>query len=468
MKINKILFALLTLVILSGIASALQVSSVTIGDDKEDRVGNLSNTFTITNNGTVQVEIISITSNAEAKYEISFTNKPTNPLAPGASATVTINAKIPLDFNAVDKITLEEKAFKIGEISVKGTTTGNTSISITETSDINMQAVNQLEIKKVMVSCGSKDERLDDGERMEELKPDTNDCSFSVEVENNFRTSDKNNQKIGDIEFDPATIEVESDNSNIDLDEEGDISGFDAGDEEEVTFDFDIAEEADDGTYTITIRAFGTDENGAFHGEKWEVKLEVERLKHDIQFQKVSTTPTEIETCGEKSVKVSATILNMGRRDEDEVAIELKIPGLKYSKKIENIELDRDDKTTINFDVSLPVNIKEGIYRGTLKTFFDNIAESSSKTIEISIIKCAIEEQPEEKEEEKEQQTTVIIPQQTQQLIPPIVTQAKTTKETQQKFTESTAYVGLLIGLLSLLFIAIIILMVVFFVKKKK
>ena len=467
MKVNKLLFVIFALALLAGVATALQIDSATIGDNKQDRVANVTATFVLKNNNTATISSLQVTTNADGKYNIAFTNVPTS-LAAGASQTITVTGTIPLDLDAVDKTTLEEKAIKIGELTATGKIGSKT---YTSTSDLNMQAVNQLELKKVKVSCGTKDESLDDGERMEELKPDTKDCSFTVEVENNFRTSDKNNLKIGDIEFDPATVEVESDDSDVDLDDEDDISGFDAGDEEEVSFDFDIDEEADDGTYIVTVRAFGTDDNGAFHGEEWEVKLEVERLKHDIQFQKTSIMPPEVEACDENIIKISTTIINMGRRDEDEAAVELRIPDLKFAKKIEDIELDRDDKTTLHFDVTLPKDTREGIYRGTLKSYFDNVAESRSKTIEITVIKCSdvredlIEIQT---PEQKEETTTVVVPQQTTTpQIPPTVTEAKTSQPAEKGFTESGAYVGLLIALVVLLLIAIGVIVVVFFVKKK-
>ncbi len=462
MKTNKMLFTVLMLVLLAGMASALQVGSAKIGDDNQDRVENVSATFQITNNGSVTLDNITVSTTADPKYNLQFTNKPTS-LAPGAAQTVTVTGKIPLDFDAVDTTTLEEKAFKIGDITVQGY---EATVLVSETADLNMQAVNQIELKKIKVSCDSNEENLDDGEKMKELKPDMQDCQFYIKIENDFNENDKNDQKIGDIEID-TTIEVESDDSDVDLDDSDEVN-LDADEYEEITFDFDIDEEADDGSYEITVKVFGTDENNAFHGEKWTVELEVERLKHDLTFDKVSVNPSELETCDVNgAVNVAVTIYNMGRRDEDEAAVELKLPDFKYSKKIEDIEIDRSDKTTVNFDVLLPVNVKEGLYRGTLKSYFDTLAESHSETVQIKVTKCTTEE-PEETEEDN--QTTIVIPQQTQQQIPPTITKAQTTTPTTQtkdSFTESTAYLGLLTAFVVLLLIAIVIIGVVFFVKKK-
>ncbi len=461
MKTNKLIITLFMVLLIAGLANALQVGSATIGDDKQDRVENVSTTFQITNNGTVALTDITITSNADSKYNIEFTNKPTT-LDIGASATVTVTGKIPLAFDAVDRQTLEEKAFSIGTITVKGK---EGAVDITETSDLKMQAVNQLEIRKVKVKCDSEEESLDDGEKMENLKPDMNDCIFYVKIENDFNENDKNDQKIGDIEID-TTVEVESDSSDIDLDESDDISSFDADDYEEITFDFDIDEEADDGTTEVTLRVYGVDENGAYHGEKWIVKLEIERLKHDVQIKKVSIIPTEVETCQEDSIKIAVTLYNMGRRDEGESAVQLSLPDFKFTKKIEDIELDRDDTTTLNFDVQLPLTIKEGLYRGTLKSYFDNLAESDTQTIQIKVIKCSTEIEPDITKEDNKT-TTIIVP--TQPQIPPTIPKATTgaTAETKESFTESSAYLGLLTAFVVLLLIAIVVIGVIFFVKKK-
>ena len=331
-----------------------------------------------------------------------------------------------------------------------------------------MQAVNQLRIDKVRISCGSKSKTLDDGEEISSLKPDTS-CTITIEVENDFRSRDTNDQKIGDIDMD-VTVAVESDDSDVDLDED-DSDDLDADDDIDFSFDFDIDEEADDKTYNIDVRAYGIDDNGAYHGEIWTVQLEVEREKHEISIKKITVMPSIVEACNDMTnmVTVSTQIANTGRRDEDEAAVELSMPDFKFIEKKEDIELDRDDKTTLSFQVILPDSIKPGKYRGTLKTFFDNLGESMTETVEIEVLECSIV-QDEPEVEEEEQSTTIIIPESKDQeketsktpaVNPPIIQ-----KET--SFTESAGYTILLVGLVAMLAIIIVVLAIVFLGKKRK
>jgi len=73
---------------------------------------------------------------------------------------------------------LEEKALKIGTLSVTGTVGSATE---TTSTDILMQAVNQLRIKKARIDCDTKSQSVDDGDRVKNLKPGM-DCSLEVEV----------------------------------------------------------------------------------------------------------------------------------------------------------------------------------------------------------------------------------------------------------------------------------------------
>ena len=112
MKTNKLLIPLLMVLFLVGFANALQVTTPTIGGDSQDRLTEVSTTFTITNNETFKVENITIQHNADSKYNIALTNAPTE-LLPGASAIVTVKGKIPLDFDAIDRTSLKEIAKKL-------------------------------------------------------------------------------------------------------------------------------------------------------------------------------------------------------------------------------------------------------------------------------------------------------------------------------------------------------------------
>ncbi len=465
---TMILFVAL-FVLLAASVSALQLGAVTIGGENADRVKNATQTFTITNNETSSVTL-TLSSTADAKYNVRF-DPATVTLAAGESKNIAVYADIPLDFNAVETSKsssdyLEEKAFVIGQIQAKS---GSTVVA---SSDLKMQAVNQLNLKKARIDCDGNTESLDNGEKVEDLKPDMK-CTLEIDVENNFdedddEYSDGTDKKIGDIEFDTVSVEVESDDSDLDLSEDEDLDGLGADDQDTVTIEFDIDEETDDGTYTVDIYVYGEDDNGAVHGEHWVIKLDVNRLSHDVQIRSYSLSPATVSACDGGTVRIVSRISNFGKRDEDAVAVELSIPDLKYEKRVTDIELDSDDSTSVSFVADVPAGTKPGIYRATLSTFFDDTAPSNSQALEFTVEKC--EEQEVVVTTPVQQNATVTPTTGTQPTTPAgsavAVPRARVTSTS--KFTDSPAYVWLLGGIGVVLLAIIIILLVVAFRKPRQ
>ncbi len=441
-------------------ASAVQIGSPTIGSDTRDRVSNVAATFTVTNNNTAAMSGISFTLSGGAentKYSLAVSGPTT--LAASTSGTYTINGTIPLDHPGVDATDLTEKALKIGIVTVTGTIGSATESA---GADVMMQAVNQLKIKKARIECDTKSQSLDDGDRVKNLKPG-NDCTLEIEVENEFDDSDSNNLKIGDIAFDSLDITVDSSEGDIDVDDDSDLDDLDANDEDAVTFDIEIDDEADDGTATLDIRVSARDENGALHGEAMDVKLEIERLSHDVQIRNVDLTPSVVSNCEASNVKLGVSILNQGKRDEDEISIEVSVADLKFNKKIDNIELDQDDSTSVSFDIPIAKDNKEGVVRVDIKSYFDTVAPSNSGSVELTISGCD-EEPTEVPKVTDNKQSTVVVPQ-TQ--VTPQAGQAQAAPKKQTSFTSSKAYVALL-AVLSILIAVAIVALVVIMVRKKR
>lgn len=493
MKKATTIVLLLALTILMSVGvSALQITSPTIGDDNQDRVANVSTSFSVTNNGTSTVTV-TFSHTADAKFNIRITPSSAN-LSAGETKTFTITGDIPLDFDAVEKNPsasdyLKEKAFVIGQLTASA---GTDSV----TTDIKMQAVNQLRIDDAKIECvergrsvsgldaqtqqlGKKRESLDDGDDVENLRPDM-DCTLEVTVENRFSDDDDKDQfgndlKIGDIEFDDVDVEIEIDDPDFDEDEDERINSLNADDKDEVSIDFEIDEDVDDGTFDMEIRVFGKDDNGAFHGEKWEIDLEVERFTHDLQIRSLSVNPTRISACTGGTVKVSSGILNLGKRDEDEVAVEAEVPDLNILERVELFEeLDEDDSigTSLKFDV--PKGVREGVYRGTFTTFFDKVAPSNTASFELTIDKCVEEKSVEVVEETKPEtsagsqaqptQTTTSSPTSTAGSAAVAVPRQRVRS---QGFTESPAYLWLL-GIASVVLLIIVIALLAVAFRKPK
>jgi len=448
-------------------ATALEVSSPTLGDDNQDRVSDVRTTFTVRNNDAIKVENLAITfaNGAEAsKYSLEISGLPSS-LDPGQSASVTLNGTIPLDHSAIDD-DFDETAIKIGTITVDGKLTNGTQVS--KNSDINMQAVNQFRIQRTRVECGTTSETVEDGDEVENLKPGAQ-CTVEVEVENEFDDNDRDNKKIGDIDFTSITTRFDSDDGDADIDEDDEIDDLDAKDEDTITAEIDVDEDANDGNIRITISFDARDENGARHGEKIEFDLEIDRLTHDLVIRNIDVSPSRVSACSASVAKVSVSVLNQGKRDEDEAAVELEVQELGFQEKRSNLELDEDDRTTVSFDVPIEKGTEEGVYRMDVTTFFDNLAESNRGSVEITVDECQIEEEPEpeeqEPQEEEQQGQTVVVRQPAQQQIQPSGSQAVAAPQ-KSSVTQTPAYTALLAVLIVLLMIAIAFMGYMLFKKK--
>lgn len=454
---KQIVLTILMVALFAFGVSAVQIASPTIGNENQDRIKNVATSFTVTNNNSVAMTGITFSLGAGAentKYALTVSGPTT--IAANSAQTYTINGTVPLDHPGVDS-TLSENPVKIGTVSV----TGTTSAAETATADLLMQAVNQLRIKKARIDCDTKSQSVDDGDRIKNLKPGM-DCSLEVEVENLFDDNDNDNLKTGDVSFDTVDIKLDTSDSDIDLDEDDDISGLDAGDEDSITADLQIDAEADDGSISIDIRMSGRDDNGALHGEQLDFRMEIERLSHDIQIRQITVTPASVSNCEASNVKISANVLNGGKRDEDESAVEVVASDLSFSKKIENIVLDKDDSTSATFDVPVAKGAKAGVVRIDVKTYFDGTAPSNSGSIELAINGC--EDEDTTVMEEPKKQTTVVVP---QTPVTPSSGQAQAAPKKSSSFTESKAYVALL-AVLSVLIAAAIVAVVVMMVRKKR
>ena len=99
----------------------------------------------------------------------------------------------------------------------------------------------------------------------------------------------------------------------------GDLSPQEQDDSLEIEFEIDEDMNEDDEDLEIIL--LGEDENGAKHGENWEISLDIERETHEIGIRKVTVHP-ETVLC-EKETEISVDIRNTGRRGEDEVYLRI-------------------------------------------------------------------------------------------------------------------------------------------------
>ncbi|HLD15411.1 MAG TPA: putative S-layer protein [Candidatus Nanoarchaeia archaeon] len=381
-------------------SAAVQVTDLTIGGANQDAsnpehdedsklVITATGTVTVTNTNAAGSGINeTITAASFGTFLLGFASTDLNlqvvtgqlpvTIAPGVSATIQIQGTIPSNLDAVEDVDGDEKSFQVA--------TGTLTSSASNTFKIFMQRKNQLEIQDINAKVNDlTSSNLDDGDDLKNIKPGDK-ITLEVNVENNFR--DRENLAIEDVD---VTLTCD-DESSLEIDEDDE---FDVGtnDEEVSTIELEIDDDADDDTLKCTVLALGTDENGATHGSVLDFDLKIERESHDIHIMNVDVNPSVL-SCTDRSVQVTVNFNNLGKRDEDEVAIELESRTLSYIKKFSNIVLDQDDSQAETFDIPLPSVLEPGAHVLQIRTFYESNKASDSEIVQLDNACGQVTEQP--------------------------------------------------------------------------
>ena len=425
------------------------VSPIVFGGDNQDRSDpnhdtenlrevNVSSTISIQNVGPEQLtklEVSSITfasGFSASDLNINYT-WPKTTLAPGESISLPITVRFPQKLDAVDnsQVRISPLVATINFAATPAVSGG----TVTGKSLIQEKAENDLRFKTVKVLHGDKSETVKDGDKVDNLKAGES-VSFEIEVENKF--SDKQDVKLEDV-----TVKVLSD-SDLDIDEDESINDLSANDKDTVKLDSVIDDTADDGTFDVVISVDGTDEFGAKHGEKMTVRFEVKRKSHEISIESMSFNPPSV-TC-ESSTRLTTHIKNTGRRDEDDTYVRVSVPELSFGAISDRVSLDKDDETTVGFNIPVPANTKPGSYRVSVDTYYDTGTSSSTDAQLLNVGQCkpASTEQPPAITPPVVAQPPVVVVEQ-----PPKANNTSATAPapvaTQKSFLETPQYIALLV-----------------------
>src|SRR3989338_2467527 len=277
----------------------------------------------------------------------------------------------------------------------------------------------KLLINDVDVKVGSKTHKnIDFGEKIkEEAKPGDN-VQFKIQATNNF--TDTEDLEIEDIE---VTVTIEGIDDDDDLEEEGEIKDIKAEKDDDVTIDFTIPLEVDEGDFDVLIEIEGDDENGTAQAVEYELELEVQKEDNEVKFLRNAITPSEIK-CG-RTVQLSTGVINTGADDEDDVVLEVANTELGVSFRetfdLTNDAFDEDSKFRKTFTFSVPQEVAPGIYTINSKVTYNNGDDTKTETVDLVVAQCEIAKEPveeEPKEEEKKEEVVVVQPPVTQQTIP--------------------------------------------------
>lgn len=211
-----------------------------------------------------------------------------------------------------------------------------------------------------------KDEK-DENENEWEWTPMDN-IEISLEVENKdyskreFTTEliflDKNNKEV-----------FLADNSD-DLIEKEEI---DEGDLEEISFNFQIKSDMEEGIYTLYAKTYDSDDSDICTSLKAEKKSAAKTIKISKLERKVIITsvegPTELETSSK--AEYSAKIINLGSENEEKVMAIIYNRQLNILQRVELNELESGEEKELSFQITIPENASESSYTLLFSTEYD-------------------------------------------------------------------------------------------------
>ncbi|MCX6709643.1 MAG: hypothetical protein NTV63_01665 [Candidatus Woesearchaeota archaeon] len=414
-------------------SAAITPATVIVGGTSAERLSFYTSTFTVKNTGDYALTGISVSSNAISKYNVTFTNAPTS-LASGQEQIVTVRAYIPKDQNSGED--------KIGTISV-------TSNEASASAELYMRAANMLEIYDMnIVIDGQSDDVPCNGETCditfgEVVKPDSK-VDLVLTVKNLYSSVQK--VDINNIAIDAVISEID-DGDDLELD--SDVADFDLtyGKKVEKTVSFILPSKIDEGTYDMTVDVEGEDENGAIHSVRWLIRLDVEKESHDLIIKEITITPSEV-SC-DRSAEVRVRILNRGSQDEDSALITIENKQISVGQR-DQFSVSSDEEYTSYFTIEIPSSAASATYNILTKAYYDIDEEMDSESTPIIVKKC----------ETAATSTPTPKPTATPSdvIVQPTPTPVGVVAETKVAFTETTAYLVLLvIGVLALLIILFVI-----------
>ncbi len=342
------------------------------------------------NTGNQKLTDFTATANAGSAFNVTFTDIPSL-LDPNTETVVKIKARVPEDLDAffLDKT---ERKNAIGDVTISAKSNNAT---ITTKQPLQMEAKNALIIRDVDVTVKGRVKNVDENDRVENLKI-RDAVQLDIDLENLFSTDDNEDLDIRDV-----TIAIDTNTKIFDIDNKIDMSDIRANAIETGILTFYVEDDAQDGTYKISLEAQGEDDNGALHGDRISFTLEVVRKQNEISVEKITITPEKL-SCTTKQATLKVLLHNTGKSNEEKAAV--KVESKDFSEKRTPLKIDRDDFHEEQFTFPL----KPGKTVVQIEAYYDTdkISATEGYTIDMPDCGATIQEiiTPTKEEPKQEQQ----------------------------------------------------------------
>ncbi len=322
---------------------------------EEEREKSVSKFITIQNTGNTDltfsesdfsVDDPTKFSDGDENITISFSSTGfNNPVSPGISITVTVQADIPND------IFLDTYS---GSVTVDS---GVASDTFTLRIDIRPEEVGDIcedgRVGLDQLNIGDVRDP-DDGDKFKPLE----------EIEVRVRVNNEDDDDM-DVEFTAFLIDREDDDV---LDDVESIASIDEEDDQTFKEKLEVPADIEDESstrYAVYVVANEEDDEDKRCDWSGPVKIKIDKDKNDAVVDEITVEDTLI--CGGFN-ELRARIINIGNNDQDNVFIKLFIPDLDITLTSSDFDLDDDgDDKTISFVLDILDNIKSRVYSGRIE-----------------------------------------------------------------------------------------------------
>lgn len=418
-----------TYVVVENVPAAIEISAINF--DSVNWNTTVNTTFTIKNSGSLnpltnlKVEFVGV----DSKYNIQ-----PNPIVL-SSTTLDPQQSIPVILTLTIPTGESSGSHSIGSVKVSST-------EDTETAPINLNPKSALTIESVEVN-GKKNGEL------------------SLEKENEFEVEVKNDytEDMEDVTVTVTILDVDGD----DIDEESDSFDLDEGDDDTVKVKIDLStENVDEDEYTVEILVEGDADDDSTHETLTTVKVKVDRQKHKVLLNEVTSSSTILECNRQTSLEVE--LKNIGKSDEDDVQVKVKNTALGMELIRDNIKLDDYSGSDNTYDASFNLNLEgaaAGTYPVIVELYLDGKLEETD-SVNVEVKEClttstATQPQPSYSTEDVAKQMQEQLQQQLLAKKQAEQAQAVTQTTTKVAFRDTPEYTLMLGALVILGFIAIIL-----------
>ncbi|MBI4158965.1 putative S-layer protein [Candidatus Woesearchaeota archaeon] len=318
--------------------------------------------------------------------------------------------KIVLEFKVDDKelsaLTLnpgESKILKIKTIADEGFDLGTRTGALTikskvqgTTTEVLDSATFDLEITPELCEVGPVGSKLvldiKEPDRGEDFKP-----GDTINVEVNVENKDSEDR---DVEMEISIWNLDENDELLSKDVDVNV---DSNSDEDIEVDFVLPYGEEIGSSDkIVIFAMATFDDTDFEETTQCAEasnpIDVDRENHEVLIREFVANPTTL-TCGD-NVNFRVSVLNIGKKEEDNVQIQVRSPDLFGVNDLQSNEFtlkkfDKSDNAAVKtFSFRVPDSIKEGTYNTEAIVLFDSKSKSDVETQTLTIGACGTDVTP--------------------------------------------------------------------------